>query len=343
MDSQEKLLHDFFNRHPDIEKLSDAQLRSVTADVFGCDTDEQKIAFMLLRYGTLNTISSYKDVEGLMDSYTRTLNVEKDVVESVIETCLNAIGKSMPTAVPFPLSQAGRTASFLLQMQKQLSPRINAHNKAEKRQQLDAHPQVPYPPFTFAENIRDYWSGVWNKIIFVPFITHCIVLFGVPSYLLSLLFTHFDKNHWNIYLWCLYGVLCVVALYVGITTFMDQDVSYIKNLRAENYYRQERLQKIIAKKGLTKKAEDTMRAAYTQVRTIKDDANEGYMVSILERAYQEALENVMCYFDDDDRWRYLEIRSGYFGSLESYSDMYKKYYGYKAFDPLKYRTEIFGR
>ena len=344
MDRQEKLLQEFRNRHPDLEKLSDAQLRSVTADVFGCDTDEQKIAYMLIRYGKLNAISSYKDMQELIDSYTRTLNVAGDVVESVIESCMNAIGKPIPKALPSSISHTVHTSfSPVPNIQKQVSLRVKVHNKAEKRQQLDAHPQVPYPPFSFAENIRDYWSGIWNKIIFFPIITHCILLFGVPTFLLSLLFNHFDKSQWNVYLWCLYGALCLFTLYLGITTFMKQEVYFIKERREENYYREERLRKIIAKKGLTKQAEDIMRAAYTQVRTIKDDANEGYMVSILERAYQEALENVMCYFDDDDRWRYLEIRSGYFGSLESYSDMYKKYYGYKAFDPLKYRTEIFRR
>ena len=69
----------------------------------------------------------------------------------------------------------------------------------------------------------------------------------------------------------------------------------------------------------SKQAEDIRRAAYAQVRTIKDDADEVYMASILERAYQEALEYVMCYFDDDDRWCYLEIRSVDFDELESYT------------------------
>ena len=340
MNNQEKILHELLKRHPDVGRLSDAQLRSITADAFGGGTDEQRIAYMLLRHGKLKTISSYEDVEELIDSYTTVLNVEEDMVESVIEICLKAIGKSMPTECASQLAPTGGFSILSVpQMQRRFNQRVKVRSRAEKRQQLDAYPQVPDPPFTFAENLRAFWRGIWNRFILTPVI--CALMLGLPTYLLSLLFNHFDRSQWNVYLWCVFGVLCLLALYFCITKFIEEDVYHVKELRAENYYREKRLQKIIAEKGLTKQAEDIMHAAYTKARTIKKQATLAYQTSVLERAYQEALEYVMCYFDEDDRWHYIETNDEGEVDLESYSSLYHKYYGDEAFDPLKYESEIF--
>lgn len=339
MSSQEKLLQEFLTKHPDLQQLSDAQIKSATADTFGSGTGEQRIAYMLLRYGKLNDIATWQDVRGLVDSYTRVLNVDEDMVEQVIETCMHAMGKQMPSPVAGANYQSASRLVASVPLQ-QNNRRVKVRNRAERQQQLDAHPQVPYPPYTLWENIRDYWSGISDFILTIV-VWGCGVVLGVPTYLISRLFNYFDKSNWNVYLWCVYGALCLFLLYKGIEKYIDYKHS-LGHPRNESYYPQLRLQKIIAKKGYTKKAEEIMRAAYMKARAIKDDSTVEYLVSIFERAYQDAMEDVMCYFNDDDRWWYLEINNREGCSLESYSCLYEKYYGNKAFNPREYDADIFG-
>ena len=339
MTTQEQLLQQLLSKHPDLQQLSDAQIKSATADAFGSGTGEQRIAYMLLRYGKLNDIATWQDVRGLVDSYTRVLNVDEDMVEQVIETCMHAMGKQMPSPVAGANYQsASRLVASVPQQQN--NRRVKVRNKAERQQQLDAHPQVPYPPYTLWENIRDYWSGISDFILTIV-VWGCGVVLGVPTYLISRLFNYFDKSNWNVYLWCVYGVLCLYLVYKGIEKYINYKHS-LGHPRNESYYPQLRLQKIIAKKGYTKKAEEIMRAAYMKARAIKDDSTVEYLVSIFERAYQDAMEDVMCYFNDDDRWWYLEINNREGCSLESYSCLYEKYYGNKAFNPREYDADIFG-
>lgn len=338
MSSQEKLLQEFLKRHPDMQQLTDAQIKSAMADMFGSGTGEQRIAYMLLRYGKLNDISSRKDVRELIDSYTHVLNVDEEMVESVITTCMNAMGKPMP--MPMTDYDSIPKTTLVPSVQQQNNRRVKVRNKAERQQQLDTHPQVPYPPYTLWENIRDYWSGI-SDFILTTVVWGCGVVLGVPTYLISRLFNYFDKSNWNVYLWCVYGVLCLYLIYKGIETYSNYKHS-LTHIRNQNYYPQQRLQEIIAKKGYTKKAEEIMRAAYVKARAIKDDSTMEYLVSIFERAYQDAMEDVMCYFNDDDRWWYLEINNREGCSLESYSCLYEKYYGNKAFNPREYDADIFG-
>lgn len=340
MSSQEKLLQEFLKRHPDLQQLTDAQIKSAMADMFGSGTGEQRIAYMLLRYGKLNDISSWKDVRELIDSYTHVLNVDEEMVESVITTCMNAMGKPMPTPMSDYASQPKVTLVPYVP-QQQNNRRVKVRNKAERQQQLDTHPQVPYPPYTLWENIRDYWQGI-EDFILTTVIWSCGVVLGVPTYLISRLFKYFDKSHWNVYLWCVYGALCLFLLYKGIEKYINYKHS-LGHPRNESYYPQLRLQKIIAQKGYTKKAGEIMRAAYTKARTIKNDTTAEYLASIFEQAYQDALEDVMCYFDDDDRWNYLETNEDGFIDLDTYSFLYEKFYGHEAFNPKEYNSEIFGR
>lgn len=340
MSSQEKLLQDFLTKHPDLQQLTDAQIKSAMADMFGSGTGEQRIAYMLLRYGKLNDIFSWKDVRELIDSYTHVLNVDEEMVESVITTCMNAMGKPMPTPMSDYASQPKVTLVPYVP-QQQNNRRVKVRNKAERQQQLDTHPQVPYPPYTLMENIRDYWQGI-EDFILTTVIWSCGVVLGVPTYLVSLFFNYIGKGHWNVYLWCVYGVLCLLLVYKGIEKYINYKHS-LGHPRNESYYPQLRLQKIIAKKGYTKKAEEIMRAAYTKARTIKNDTTAEYLASIFEQAYQDALEDVMCYFDDDDRWNYLETNEDGFIDLDTYSFLYEKFYGHEAFNPKEYNSEIFGR
>lgn len=340
MSSQEKLLQEFLKRHPDLQQLTDAQIKSAMADMFGSGTGEQRIAYMLLRYGKLNDISSWKDVRELIDSYTHVLNVDEEMVESVITICMNAMGKPMPTPMSDYASQPKVTLVPSVP-QQQNNRRVKVRNKAERQQQLNAHPQVPYPPYTLWENIRDYWSGI-SDFILTTVVWGCGVVLGLPTYLISRLFNYFDKSNWNVYLWCVYGALCLFLLYKGIEKYINYKHS-LGHPRNESYYPQLRLQKIIAKKGYTKKAEEIMRAAYTKARTIKNDTTAEYLASIFEQAYQDALEDVMCYFDDDDRWNYLETNEDGFIDLDTYSFLYEKFYGHEAFNPKEYNSEIFGR
>ena len=343
MTTQEQLLQQLLSKHPDLQQLSDAQIKSATADAFGSGTGEQRIAYMLLRYGKLNDIATWQDVRGLVDSYTRVLNVDEDMVEQVIETCLHAMGKQMPSPVAGANYQSASRLVPSVPLQ-QNNRRVKVRNRAERQQQLDAHPQVPYPPYTLWENMRDYaWGGMLDFVL-TTVIWICGVIFGVPAYLISLFFDYIGKSHWNMYLWCAYGALCLYALYKGIERYIEQKNIAIRDHRG-GYHDEERLQKIIANKGYTRKAEEIMRAAYRQARAIKNDSTVTYLSSIFERAYQDALEDVMCYFDEDTRWWYLEIYDGEGGRSEcllSYSCLYEKFYGNEAFNPKKYQADIFG-
>ena len=270
MSSQEKLLQEFLTKHPDLQQLTDAQIKSAMADMFGSGTGEQRIAYMLLRYGKLNDISSWKDVRELIDSYTHVLNVDEEMVESVITTCMNAMGKPMPTPMSDYTSQPKVTLVPYVP-QQQNNRRVKVRNRAERQQQLDAHPQVPYPPYTLWENMRDYaWGGMLDFVL-TTVIGICGVIFGVPAYLISLFFNYIDKSHWNMYLWCAYGALCLYALYKGIEKYIEQKNIAIRDHRG-GYHDEERLQKIIADKGYTKKAEEIIAQAEKKAASIIADA-----------------------------------------------------------------------
>lgn len=276
--------------------------------------------------------------------YSRTLNIKRDVVASTLAVCLRALeGCRHPFGDMLSPKQFAEALKNEYQQQATetaKSKRLETIDRARRQQQLDTHPQVPYPPYTLWENIRDYWSGI-SDFILTTVVWGCGVVLGLPTYLISRLFNYFDKSNWNVYLWCVYGVLCLYLIYKGIETYSNYKHS-LTHIRNQNYYPQQRLQEIIAKKGYTKKAEEIMRAAYMKARAIKDDSTAEYLVSIFERAYQDAMEDVMCYFNDDDRWWYLEINNHEGCSLESYSCLYEKYYGNKAFNPRKYDADIFG-
>lgn len=198
-------------------------------------------------------------------------------------------------------------------------------SKAEKQKLLDAHPAMPYPNYTIWENIRDYFPKIWHEIISLVLWIGCVI--GVATYLLTLLFAYYDVGNWNVYAWWTYGAIMLVVLCLIIKD--SNGIGDVPQKRED--YKQERLQKIIAKKGYTEKAEQMMYAVYEDIRLHKDQYNYQQREQMLETAYANALVEILSYFEKDDRWFYLEAKNPV--ALRDYAYLYRKYYGYKAFNP----------
>ena len=82
-------------------------------------------------------------------------------------------------------------------------------------------------------------------------------------------------------------------------------------MRNEDYYQLNHLTKYFYKKGITARAEKIMKDVYNEVRANKDRYEPVRSCEMIERAYQDAFEYVLCYFNDDDRWLYLEANEEY--------------------------------
>lgn len=226
----------------------------------------------------------------------------------------------------FDLVRKGKIEKSSAPQAPMVTPIIsNPPTKAEKLKALDAHPALPYPKYTLWENIRDYFPKVWDEIISRVLLVGGII--GVPTYLLTLLFKYLDIGNWNVYVWWTYGAIMLVVLCLIIKD--SNGIGDVPQKRED--YKQERLQKIIAKKGYTEKAEQIMYTVYEDIRLHKDQYNYQQREQMLETAYANALVEILSYFEKDDRWFYLEAKKPV--ALRDYAYLYRKYYGYKAFNP----------
>ncbi len=219
---------------------------------------------------------------------------------------------------------------------------IKARRREGKQKQLDAHPRIPYPKYTFKDNIDDYGGKLYEEL-FRPLL--CAVIgFGIPTYLITLLFNHFDKEGWNVYVWCVYGAICLYVLYRGIMDFLRYKAS-CANERNEDYYDRIHLSKYLYKKGITKQAEKILKAAYNEARANKGKYEVDRLYEMIERAYQDALEYVICYFNEEERWSYLEANENYYRigewcDFSSYSFLYYQFYKYAFNDRNKAPFDI---
>ena len=293
MDDLETLLSALLQKYPNLERLPDDRLRNALADIFETNKEAQKMAFNLIRKGKLEEPPA-PQVSSVKIQSVQIPSIKRSSVE--IESA-----PSSPT-------------------------------RAAKKKLLDAHPALPYPPYTTWENIRDYCPSILSRIIW-PMIWAGGIVLGVPSYLLTLLFSHFDKSSWNIYVWCVYGLVIIILLYGYIKDFKNLEINSLLNPRKCDVAKRERLQKIIAEKGYKDKAEQTMRTIYKDIRLNKDKYSYNQKVKMLETAYVQALEDVLCHFEEDDRWAFLETNDD--SSLRQYAHLYEKYYGDKSFNPYK--------
>lgn len=223
---------------------------------------------------------------------------------------------------------------------------IKARRREGRQKQLDAHPRIPYPKYTFKDNIDDYGGKLYEEL-FRPLLL-AVFGFGIPTYLITWLFNHFDIEGWNVYVWCIYGAICLYVLYRGIMDFLRYKAS-CANERNEDYYDRIHLSKYLYKKGITKQAEKIMKDAYNEARANKGKYEAARLYELIERAYQDALEYVMCYFDDEERWSYLEANENYrrgkeWFDLRTYAFLYYQFYlfGFNKKDYMAaHITELF--
>ena len=211
--------------------------------------------------------------------------------------------------------------------------------KAEKSKMLESHPQMPYPRYTIWEDIRDYYQDVLHLVLNMLWAGGVIA--GIPTYLLTLFFSYIDKSSWNTYVWWTYGALLLYVLYKYVQDFSDTVVHSMRNPRNNDVDRLERLQSIIAKKGLREKAENMMRTVYNDIRLNKTSYYRNQKIRMLTVAYEKALEDILCYFSEDERWEYLEAYD--MKGLNIYTHLFRKYYSYDAFNPyLDSKMEMIG-
>ena len=224
---------------------------------------------------------------------------------------------------------------------------IKARRREEKQKQLDAHPQIPYPKYTLKDNIDDYGGKLYEEL-FRPLL--CAVIgFGIPTYLITLSFNHFDKEGWNVYVWGVYGVISLYVLYRGIMDFLRYKSS-CGNPRNEDYYHRIHLTKYLYKKGYTERAEKIMKDVYTEARANKGNYDMNRLCDMIEKAYQDALEDVLCYLDDEERWAYLEANEACGGGSRDFSVYDNLYMNFfyeseshkKPFDIAQYAYNIWG-
>ncbi|MBO7458665.1 MAG: hypothetical protein J6T80_05365 [Paludibacteraceae bacterium] len=263
------------------------------------------LSAFLQKYPNLEQLSDERLRSALADIFGNNKDVQKMAFDLIREGKFEEMSAPKPSTLQVTLTQP--------------------LSKAEKQKLLDAHPAMPYPQYTLWENIRDYFPKVWDEIISRALLVGGVI--GGPTYLLTLLFKYFDIGNWNIYVWCTYGAIMLVLLCLIIK---DSNGNFDIQQKREDY-KQERLQKIIAQKGYTKNAEQMMYTIYEDIRLHKDQYNYQKREQMLESAYANALVEILCYFEKDDRWFYLEAKNPV--ALRDYAYLYRKYYGYKAFNP----------
>ena len=284
MDASETLLSALLQKYPNLEQLSDGQLKNALADIFGSNTDAHRVAFNLIRGG--------------QEEVQPTRPVQK-----------------INPHTPQPLT------------------------KAAKQKLLNAHPQLPYPPYTFRENIRDYgreWLSYIGRAIWWT------ILFGAGAGVLYL-FLHFVSNifgcrNLSITAYIAFGIGVLIAIIYAVKDFHEMKEQINKD-RCEQWRQDERLREIIAKQGHRKNAESIMRTIYNDIRINKDTYSYTQKIHMLTIAYEKALEEVLCYFSKNDRWEYLEANGD--TALNKYSYLFTKYYGDNAFKPYEqYESEL---
>lgn len=366
MKDSKTLFAEFLQSNPHPEQLSDDQLRNALADIFKGDKDSQDIVISLIKTGNFFSLSA-ANVDVLASSYANVLRIDKDKSLSIVTLCLSI--RQEPTQKTDSLQETSVKQSTPKkgkspQRNSQWDPSwdsvrhggmpikgeyINARGRDGKQKQLDAHPRIPYPKYTFKDNIDDYGGTLYEEL-FRPLL--CAVFgFGIPTYLITWLFNHFDIGGWNVYVWCIYGVICLYVLFKGIADFLKYK-SPIDDMRNEDYYQLNHLTKYFYKKGITARAEKIMKDVYNEVRANKDRYEPVRSCEMIERAYQDAFEYVLCYFNDDDRWLYLEANEEYRKGIGDwdfgvYRSLYTKYYYNaeyykKPFDFMDYEGDIFG-
>ena len=273
-------------------------------------------------------MQKYPDLEHLPDDRLR--STLADIFagnKEAQETAFNLIRKSKSEGYLVPKGNTNTSAV----------PR--PLTKAEKRKQLESHPQKRYPKYTIWEDIRDYYQDVLHLVLSILWAGGVIA--GIPTYLLTLFFNYIDKSSWNTYVWWTYGALLLYMLYKYVQDFSDTVVHSMRNPRNNCVDRHERLQNIIAKKGLREKAENMMRTVYKDIRLNKTSYYRSQKIRMLTVAYEKALEDILCYFSEDERWEYLEAYD--MKGLNIYAQLFRKYYSNDAFNPyIDYKMEMIG-
>lgn len=354
MKDSKTLFAEFLQSNPHPEQLSEDRLHSVLADIFKGDKDRQEIISSLIKTGKLFSLSM-SNIDSLASSYALVLNIDREIAFDSISMCLAVVQEQMKQSPSNQVTQKTKITlknlswdSAPVDVKPTKGDYLKARDYYGKKEQLDAHPQIPYPKYTLKDNIDDYGGTLYEEL-FRPLL--CAVIgFGIPTYLITLLFNHFDKEGWNVYVWCVYGAICLYVLFKGIADFIEYK-SPIDDMRNEDYYRQIHISKYLYKKGITKQAEKIMKDVYTEARANKDRYDMKRLCEMIERAYQDALEDVLCYFDDEERWEYLEAneayRKGGAGDLSVYGDLYMRYYydtenHREPFNIAKYAVNIWG-
>jgi len=325
MENAVDLLVGFLRRNPAIEKLSDIQLQRVSADIFGDKKDEQCVMIALIRDGVFYNLPS-ADISGIVSKYATRLNVERDAVSDVVIVCMDAVRKVYPNQQNIPQPQKVSDPASAD------SSRIKLPRDAKgRKEQLDAHPQKPYPRYTLWENIGACLGGnLWDDCLY-PLVVEGCLFGGVFAYLLSLLFRFIGKGGWNRYVWYVYGSCMLVLIVLLVWSNISEAYGRMDNAVNQRY----RLKRILAEKGYTKKAEQVMRAVYNDIRTNRYRYDNKTKRRLLLIAYQEVLEDVMCYFSEKERWLYWEESSEYWCSY-----LYKEYYGYGDYKVFDAFTEL---
>lgn len=129
----------------------------------------------------------------------------------------------------------------------------------------------------------------------------------------------------------LFASAIITGIVVGIRNFINNEVRSMSNHRNEPYKREEYTRSVIKRKGLVRKAEKIMKRAYDYYAEHKDIKFED-KYKVFHRAYKQALELVRDYMDDEEI-SFVRTLSCY--DLDGYSDMYKKFFGYDAYDPYE--------
>lgn len=354
MNDSKTLFAEFVQSNPHPDQLSEDRLRSVLADIFKGDRDRQEIVSSLIKTGKLFSLPM-SNVEALASSYALVLNIDREIAFDSISMCLAVVQEQMKQSPSNQVTQ--KTKITLKNLSWDSAPVDVAPTKGDylkardyngKKEQLDAHPQIPYPKYTLKDDIDDYGGKLYEEL-FRPLL--CAVIgFGIPTYLIVLLLNYLGKENWNVYAWCLYGIICLCVLCKGISDFF-QYKSSLANPRNEDCYHFNHLTKYIQKKGYAARAEKIMKNVYNEARANKDRYDMKRLCEMIERAYQDALEDVLCYFNDEERWAYLEaneaFRKGGAGDLSVYGDLYMRYYNdtenhREPFNIAKYAVNIWG-
>jgi len=334
MEDSVSLLTAFLRKYPDIQQLPPAKLHSAFGDIFAGDKGKQQVAVALVNDGKFYNLSS-ENLPNLVLRYSMSMNIDRDIVSHTITVCLTAVdglnnAPSQPTqpkkpAAPKPSAQKPPQTPKQPQPSKPSGSKqpscktpkkgfVKARNKAEKQKQLDAHPRKSYPSHTFWEKHKDdipellsyLGRALWWMFLFA-------IGAGVLYFILYIVSRIFDLRDLGFIAYIAFGIGVVAAIYYAIRDYKELHLESLSRPINQDYYPKERLRQILLKKGISRKAEKILRDASNFARAHKDDADyDVYKLSeICERAYQDALEDVLCYLNEDERWGYLEANEDY--------------------------------